>query len=271
MASPASTVKLHNRSVAPEPEPTPVAYQAWLPYWAVLEADFLQVVSSWVYRSWILVAATMAIGLFIYRWGLHNEAKIIQPASHVITHLLRGILMGSVALVGVIAAGAIAGERGSLADSILSRGISRYQYYLGKWHGRLLAILLGHVLLGALTVGGTRVILHEDVTLEGGVVAIFISGAALAVVVSLGVMMSAVFARPLAAAAGLWVLLYAAGLIFGAMPHSIPTPEWILQKLPFILKGEYTREMVVQVVLYAGGASIGSAIFGMALFARKDL
>jgi hypothetical protein len=29
--------------------------------------------------------------------------------------------------------------------------------------------------------------------------------------------------------------------------------------------------MVVQVVLYAGGASIGSAIFGMALFARKDL
>jgi len=257
--------------VAPEPEPTPVAYQAWLPYWAVLEADFLQVVSSWVYRSWILVAATMAIGLFIYRWGLHNEAKIIQPASHVITHLLRGILMGSVALVGVIAAGAIAGERGSLADSILSRGISRYQYYLGKWHGRLLAILLGHVLLGALTVGGTRVILHEDVTLEGGVVAIFISGAALAVVVSLGVMMSAMFSRPLAAAAGLWVLLYAAGLIFGAMPHSIPTPEWILQKLPFILKGEYTREMVVQVVLYACGASIGSAIFGMALFARKDL
>ena len=58
---------------------------------------------------------------------------------------------------------------------------------------------------------------------------------------------------------------------------SVRSPPWlpienpILQKLPFILKGEYTREMVVQVVLYAGGASIGSAIFGMALFARKDL
>lgn len=271
MASPASIVKLPNRGVASEPEPAQVSYQPWLPYWAVLEADFAQVFKSWIYRSWILVGALTAVGLFAYRWGLHHEARIIQPASHVITHLMRGMLLGSVALVGVIAAGAIAAERGSLADSILSRGISRYQYYLGKWHGRLLAILLGHALLGTLAVTVARFALHEDVTLEGGAAAVAMSGAMLAVVVSLGVMMSALFSRPLAAAAALWVLLYAAGVALGAMPHSVPTPEWVLTKLPFVLKGEFTREMLNQVAMYAGGACVASAIVGMALFSRKDI
>ncbi|MFM7540234.1 MAG: hypothetical protein ACKO9Z_11305, partial [Planctomycetota bacterium] len=268
---PASIVKLPNRGMASDPEPAQVSYLPWLPYWAVMEADFIQVLRSWVYRSWVLVVALTAIGLFTYRWGLHHEAKIIQPASHVIIHLMRGMLMGSVALVGVIAAGAIAAERGSLADSILSRGISRHQYYLGKWHGRLLAIMLGHALLGAIAITGARFVLHEDVTVEGGAAAVAMSGAMLAVVVSLGVMMSALFARPLAAAAALWVLLYAAGVVFGALPHSVPTPEWVLQKLPYVLKGEFTREMLVQVGMYAGGACIASAVVGMFLFSRKDI
>ena len=78
-------------------------------------------------------------------------------------------------------------------------------------------------------------------------------------------------ARPLAAAAALWVLLYASGVVFGALPHSVPTPEWVLQKLPYVLKGEFTREMLTQVAMYAGGACVASAIVGMFLFSRKDI
>ena len=53
--------------MAPEPEPAQVSYLPWLPYWAVMEADFIQVFRSWVYRSWVLVVAFTAIGLFAYR------------------------------------------------------------------------------------------------------------------------------------------------------------------------------------------------------------
>mgnify|MGYP003346547624 CR=1 FL=1 len=50
---------------------------------------------------------------------------------------------------------------------------------------RLLAILLGHALLGTIAVTGARFVLHEDVTVEGGIAAVAMSGAMLAVVVSL--------------------------------------------------------------------------------------
>jgi hypothetical protein len=38
-----------------------------------------------------------------------------------------------------------------------------------------------------------------------------------------------------------------------------------------VLKGEFTREMLVQVGMYAGGACIASAVVGMFLFSRKDI
>ena len=59
-----------------------------------------------------------------------------------LSDLLRWTLLGSVRFIVVLSAGSISSERGTLADSVLSRGISRHQYFLGKWHARLASVMV---------------------------------------------------------------------------------------------------------------------------------
>ena len=73
-------------------------------------------------------------------------------------------------------AGSITSERGTLADSVLSRGISRYQYFHGKLHSRLLIVLGTYFAMCLVALGGGLVLLHgEALTLHGSVVAIGVS------------------------------------------------------------------------------------------------
>src|SRR6186997_3304195 len=97
--------------------PTPTRYLTWLPYWAVLQTDLRQTVRSWVYRIWVLAAVLSAGGYLMYRVGTYREAGIVQPASALLAEVLRGTLLGSVALIVVLAVSSIAAERGTLADS----------------------------------------------------------------------------------------------------------------------------------------------------------
>src|SRR5215217_30868 len=119
-----------------------VKFNRWLPYWAVLQADVHATLRSWVYRIWVLVSLLAAAGYLLYRFGLTHEAGIVQPASRLVADVLRWTLLGSVTLIVVLCAGSISSERSTMADSVLSRGISRHQYFMGKWHSRLVTVLL---------------------------------------------------------------------------------------------------------------------------------
>src|SRR5437016_6780673 len=121
--------------------PKPLKINRWLPYWAVFQADLHQTLTSWIYRVWVLVSVLTVVGYLLYRVGIQREAGIVQHASTLISDLLRWTVLGSITLIIVLTVGSISSERGTLADSVLSRGISRYQYFLGKWHARLVALL----------------------------------------------------------------------------------------------------------------------------------
>src|SRR5262245_46673757 len=140
----------------------PIRINRLLPYWAVFQADVRQTLHSWVYRFWVLVWVLAALGYLLYKVGVYREAGIIQPASTPTSDLLRWTVLGSVTLIVVLTAGSISSERGTMADSILSRGISRYQYFMGKWHARLVTVLGTFLLLGLLLLAGSYFLLHED-------------------------------------------------------------------------------------------------------------
>src|SRR5688572_11439572 len=152
--------------------PTRLKYNRWLPYWAVFQADLHQTLRSWVYRVWIVVSVLAATGYLLYRCGLAHEAGLVQPASKLIAELLRWTALGSITLIVALTAGCISGERGTLADSILSRGISRHQYFLGKWHSRLASVLASFIVLSASVLIASLFVLHEDLSLLGCLVAI---------------------------------------------------------------------------------------------------
>src|SRR5438046_10522041 len=128
-------------------------YHRWLPYWAVLQTDLRQTLRSWVWRTLVLAVVLASIGFLLARFGVYREAKILQGASVLIGDLLRWTVLGSISLVVLLTVGSITAERGTLADSVLSRGISRYQYFLAKLHARLASVLATFVVLTGLVPG----------------------------------------------------------------------------------------------------------------------
>jgi ABC-2 type transport system permease protein len=139
-----------------------VRINRFLPYWAVFQADIRQTLHSWVYRVWVLLCVLAAVGYLVYRFGAYREAGMVQPVTDLMSDLLRWTVLGSVTLIIVLTAGSITSERGTLADSVLSRGISRYQYFLGKWHARLAALLGTFFCFGVIVLVGSFFLLHDE-------------------------------------------------------------------------------------------------------------
>src|SRR5207248_9980672 len=99
------------------------------------------------------------------RVGVYGDAGMIQLASTLISDMLRWSVLGSVTLIVVLTAGSISSERGTMADSVLSRGISRYQYFLAKWHARLAVVLGTFLVMGLVALVGSFLFLHDDLSL----------------------------------------------------------------------------------------------------------
>ncbi len=249
----------------------PVTFNRWLPYWAVFQADVSQTLRSWVYRTWVLLSLLATAGYLLYRYAPYHEAGLIQSAAGYLSDLLRWTLLGSAALVVVLTAGSISSERGTVADSVLSRGISRYQYFLGKWHARLSAVLLTYLVLGAVGLAGSLFFLQEDLSLLGSAVALLTVAAVLGAVISCGVAVSAVSNSTLAGIAVLWLVLYGGGFALSLVPPPFPSPDRVLHSLPEIVRGHYHLAALGRLIVWCVGISCGAAVLGMAYFGRRDV
>jgi ABC-type transport system involved in multi-copper enzyme maturation permease subunit len=243
----------------------------WLPYWAVFQADVAQTLRSWVYRTSVLIALLAAVGYLLYRVAVYKEAGIIQSASHLISDLLRWSVLGGVALVILVTGGSISSERGILADSVLSRGISRYQYFLGKWHARLAIVIGTFLAMGLVALVGSYFFLNEDLSLLGSLLALATVIALLAVVATCGVAFSALFNSTVVGIAVLGILLYALGFGLALLPADYPTPDRALSNLPHIIRGLYDWQALGKLMGCSLAGSFVVAMVGLGYFARRDV
>src|SRR5262245_15687001 len=99
--------------------------------------DLHDTVRSWLFRAWVLVTLVLCAGYLLHTMAVHQLSGQPQNASDMMATILQFILLGGTTLVILVSAGTISSERETLADAILCRGISRYQYFLGKLHSRL--------------------------------------------------------------------------------------------------------------------------------------
>ena len=243
-----------------------------LPYWAVFQADFKQTANSWIYRFWVLLSMGAAIGYLLYRYGAMQVSGMNQPAPEMLGDLLRWAAFGSSTLVVVLTAGAICAERGTMADSVLSRGISRHQYFMGKWHARLVLILATYVVKSSVAVAGAYFLLHsEALTLAGSAAAMVTVGALLVCVVTCGVSVSALANNTVVSIAIAWLGLYGVGFLLSTLPAHIPTPDRTLHGLPGILKGHYDWQILGRLIVGSLAASLGMGVVAMFFFSRRDI
>lgn len=251
-------------------EKKPVTFNRWLPYWAVFLSDVRQTLRSWVYRFWVLLSVLATVGYLLYSFGIY-EAGIIRSASLQISHLLVWIVLGSTVIICVLTAGSISSERGTMADSVLSRGISRHQYFLGKWHARLTTVLGTFLILGVLMLISALLLLHEDLSWHGSLAGLATVAALLGAVITCGVTVSAIANSTVFGIAVLWSILCAAGVLLSFLPSRYPTPDRTLQRLPYILQGHYDLTSLSQFVGWSFLASCGIALIGLVYFSRRDV
>lgn len=243
----------------------------FLPYWAVFLADLRQTLRSWVYLVWVLVSILGASGYLLFRVGVQHEAGMIQPASRLVSDLLRWSVLGGGTLIIALAGGSISAERGTLADSVLSRGISRYQYFCAKWHARLVAVLSTFLLMGLATLAGSYLFLQGDLSLRGSLVALAAILALLCIVTTCSVAVSAVINSTMLGVTILWILLYGAGFALSLMPAHFPAPSRILTSLPMTLKGYYDLQLLGRIATWSAVGSVLAALLGLGYFARRDI
>jgi ABC-2 type transport system permease protein len=249
----------------------PFKYRRWLPYWAVLRTDIRQTMRSWVYRLWVVVTLLAAAGFLLYRFGVHREAGLVQPAAMHTSDLLRAIALGSLALIVVLCVSSISSERGTLADSVLSRGISRYQYFLAKWHARTVVVVVTFAFLATAMLGGFHLLLEDDLSFGGCLAAVVTMSALLAAVVAMGVAVGGMSNSTVVGITVLWIGLYGSGILMTLLPDTFPTPEKVLSRLPNILRGAYNLDSLADWVFGGIIVAVASAVVGMVGFARKDV
>ena len=258
-----------------QPAVVTVRFNKFLPYWAVLQTDLKQTLRSWVYRLWVLMTVVAAAGFLIYRVGLHKEAGMFQSAATQSGDLFRFMIVGSLALVVVLAVSAVGAEKGTVADSVLSRGISRHQYFLAKWHARLVVVLLTFAGLSAAVLAASYFLFkadaESDLSLVGGLAATFAICAVLFVIVSWGVTIGALTNGTVLGITVFWLVLYGLGFLLTLMPEPWPSPERELARLKFVLRGQYNTGALTDLILGAGVLSGIAAAIGLAGFSRRDV
>src|SRR5262245_17660698 len=199
-------------------------------------------------------------------------ASIRPSASDLMSELLHWTVLGSVTLIIILTGGSISSERGTLADSVLSRGISRHQYFLGKWHARLTAVLCTFFLLGGLVLAASLLVLHdEEISIAGSAAALATVAGLLAIVITCGVTISAVSNSTVLGIAALWLVLYGTGFLLSLLPASYPSPDRALRTLPNVLRGFYDAETVLQLIAGSAVVSLVIAAIGLFCFSRRDV
>jgi hypothetical protein len=250
-------------------------FNKFLPYWAVLQTDLRQTLRSWVYRLWVLMSVLAAGGFLLYRVGLHKEAGIFQSAAAQCGDLFRVMVVGSLALVVVLAVSAISSEKGTVADSVLSRGISRHQYFLAKWHARLVVVTATFALLAAgVLLGGYFLFKSDaesDLTLAGGLAAVVAVAAVLAVIVSWGVVIGALTNGTVLGITVFWLVLYGTGFLLSFLPEPWPSPDRELGRLKFVLQGQFNEKLLTDLVLGSAVLCGLAAVVGLVGFSRRDV
>jgi ABC-2 type transport system permease protein len=258
-----------------QPPVVTVRFNRFLPYWAVLQTDLRQTVRSWVYRLWVLMTVLAAGGFLLYRVGLHKEAGILQSAAGQSGDLFRIVVVGSLALIVVLAVSAIGAERGTVADSVLSRGISRHQYFLAKWHARLVVVGLTFAGLAAGVLLASYFLFRSDaesdLSLVGGLAAVVAVTAVLAVIVSWGVTIGALTSGTVLGITVFWLVLYGAGFLLSLLPEPWPSPDRELARLKYVLRGQYNGTLLTNLVLVSAGLSALAAAVGLVGFSRRDV
>ena len=231
---------------------------------------------SWVYRLWVLMTVLAAGGFLLYRVGLHKEAGIFQTAAAQSGDLFRVMVVGSLALVVVLAVSAISSERGTVADSVsqprnqpapvLPREVARAA---GRRDGDVRGAGVGGAARELLPLQGRHAIGPVAHGWAGGG-GRGVRGAGGDRVVGRDDRRADATARCWASRCSGWCCT-APAFCCRCLPEPWPSPGSALGRLKFVLQGQYNESLLSDLVLGSAILCSLAAVVGLIGFSRRDV
>jgi hypothetical protein len=200
-----------------------------------------------------------------------SAANELTPASSAFADTLAAFPIVWSTFIIVICSGAVSSEAGVVADSILSKAVTRYHYILAKFSSRLVAMVSVYALVAVTTAYLLAQNAEDDFSTAGVVWGILSVGMMVTLLTSLSISFSTLFERTLVALVVVWVIWYVAGGLLALFQLEFLSPIDIMENMPATLRGDYETGDQIKIVGVFGLLSVGTVWAAVMYFARKDL
>lgn len=235
-------------------------------YLYLLRLDMEQLARSWLVRVWILLLAGPA-GFFVVVAA--NEGEL---ASETLAAYMAAVLAPlSWLVVSVLSASAVNGEANIVADSILSRSVTRRAYIWSKITARIAVFL---AVYAAVTVPLAYLMLRfavRDATVEGIAWGLLTVASLLVFLAAFGIALSSIFRNMAAAVLTVLLTTVVSGAVFQFLAVDWMSTTGVVGGLPEVFRGEASAGEQLRVLLVFGALAVLVTIPGTIYFQRKDL
>ena len=184
--------------------------------------------------------------------------------------LLRMHLLVWSLCVLALGASAVSSESEEVGATVLCRGVSRWQYYVGKCVARSLTVAAVFLAATLLPLALATVRLPNDLTAAGTVHGLTRVGGLLVLLAVVGVAGGVWFRNALLAVACCWMAVYGAGLVATILDVEPLSPLSLAARLPLWLQGTLDlpqHSLILVLAVAAAVATVASAT----CFACKDV
>lgn len=214
-----------------------------MPLLAILRHDLRALWTSWLVRLWLGGAAVLTLLLVASNWALFQTAPLVA------TVLFPFLVFPWFLVVIVLGVTPVSGARAeALADGILSRPVTRWEYLVAAWAARVatvlgvfLAVIVPAVLIVALA---RRPVPPDAVTLYGAVTSVALVCLVLTFLVSLGFLLGTLLRGTLLAVVVLVFVWYPISWILNAFSLEEFSPISLNQAIPTVLHQPWSAPQV---------------------------
>jgi ABC-2 type transport system permease protein len=233
------------------------------PFFAILQADLRGLFRSRITYGWLLVAAFLEVVRTLGSSGGGTTSSVVSSG------LSDFVYIWSLVII-VLAASSVSSEAGELADSILSKSVTRFDYVLAKFASRISYTLISFSMVTALLVGLALRLEVGDYVVSGLASAILLIALTMVMLTAIGVGLSVVMPNTVTSIVALLFVWYSMTLLFPILGLDVVSPGSITGSLPAIVRGAWSAadwETVAGFVAFSGVATVLSSAY----FYLKDI
>ena len=233
------------------------------PFWAIVQADLGSLFRSKITYGWLLAAVFIQVIRTLGSHGVETVSAVVSSGLGDFVYIWALVIIG-------LSASSVSSEGGELADSVMSKSVTRMDYVFAKFASRISYTLVTFSLVTALLVGlGLRLEVGDYDTL-GLAAAVLLVALALVTLTALGVGLSVTMPNSVMAIVALLVLWYAMTALFPTVGLGFLSPGSLLGMLPDLVKGAWSWGEGETALAFAA-VSVASTALSSAYFYLKDI